>query len=96
MSPELKHRVFVVDEENTIASTLELTLRNRGFDAHSFDDPIAALKAAQSKPPDLLVTDVLMPQMNGVELAIRIRQDCPSYKVLLFSRASPFLICPLK
>jgi len=49
VSPERKHRVFVVDDENVIASTLELILRNQGFDAHSFDDPIAALKAAQSR-----------------------------------------------
>jgi CheY-like chemotaxis protein len=85
MSPEPRHRVFVVDDENVIASTLELILRNQGFDAHSFADPIAALKAAQSQSPDLLITDVIMPQMNGVELAIRIKQDCPGCKVLLFS-----------
>jgi DNA-binding response OmpR family regulator len=85
MSPGLKHRVFVVDDENVIASTLELILKNQGFDAHSFADPIAALKAAQSKPPDLLVTDVLMPRLNGIELAIRIKHDCPNCKVLLFS-----------
>jgi DNA-binding NtrC family response regulator len=85
MSPEPKHRVFVVDDENVIASTLELILRSHGFDAHSFADPIAALKAAKSKSPDVLITDVIMPQMNGVELAIRIKQDCPGCKVLLFS-----------
>jgi len=82
---KLKHRVFVVDDEIVIASTLELILRNQGFDAHSFADPIAALKAAQSTPPDLLVTDVLMPQLNGIELAILIKQDCPGCKVLLLS-----------
>ncbi len=85
MSQEPKPRVFVVDDENVIASTLELILRSHGFDAHSFADPIAALAAAQSKSPDLLITDVIMPQMNGVELAIRIKADCPGCKVLLFS-----------
>ena len=85
MPPKLKPRVFVVDDENIIASTLELILRNQGFDAHSFTDPIIALKAAQSKSPDLLVTDVLMPRMNGIDLAIRIRQDLPDCKILLLS-----------
>jgi DNA-binding response OmpR family regulator len=85
MSPELKHHVFVVDDEKVIASTLELILMIHGFDAHSFADPIAALKAAQSKSPDLLITDVIMPQMNGIELAVRIKQDCPNCKVMLLT-----------
>jgi CheY-like chemotaxis protein len=80
-----KPRVFVVDDEHVIASTLELILRSQGFDAHSFADPIAALKAAQSEAPDLLLTDVVMPEMNGIELAARIRQDCPTCKVVFFS-----------
>ena len=85
MLKELKHRVFVVDDEKIIASTLGLILRNRGFDAHSFADPIAALAAAQSNAPDLLLTDLFMPKMNGIELAARIRQDSPRCKVLFFS-----------
>jgi CheY-like chemotaxis protein len=85
MSPRLKPRVLVVDNENVIASTLELILRSHGFDAESFADPIAALKAAQSKSPDLLVTDVLMQQMNGVELAIRIRHDFPKCKIMFLT-----------
>jgi DNA-binding NtrC family response regulator len=85
MSPKLKHCVFVVDDEKVIASTLELILMSQGFDAHSFADPLAALMAAQSKSPDLLISDVMMPQMNGIELAVRIRQSCPTCKVLLIS-----------
>jgi DNA-binding response OmpR family regulator len=85
MSPELKHRVFVVDDEMVIASTLELILMSHGFDARCFADPIAALKAAQSDSPDLLLTDVIMPQMNGIELAVRIRQECPNCRVMLLT-----------
>jgi DNA-binding NtrC family response regulator len=85
MPPALKRRVFIVDDENIIASTLELILLSQGFDAHSYADPLAALMAAQSKSPDLLITDVIMPEMNGIELAVRIRQSCPACKVLLVS-----------
>ena len=85
MSPELKQRVFVVDDETVIASTLELILMSQGFDVHSFADPLAALNASQAVSPDLLITDVVMPQMSGIELAFRIRQKRPTCKVLLFS-----------
>jgi CheY-like chemotaxis protein len=85
MSQEPKQRVFVVDGENVISSTFELILMSRGFGAHSFADPLAALQAAQSQSPDLLITDVMMPKMIGIELAVRIRRDYPNCKVMLFS-----------
>jgi len=80
-----KPKVFVVDDESVISSTLELILASQGFDARSFSDPLTALNAAQYESPDLLLTDVMMQKMNGVELAIRIRKKSPSCKVLLFS-----------
>jgi DNA-binding NtrC family response regulator len=68
-----------------IASTLELILISGGFDARSFVDPVDALRVAHAVAPDLLLTDVIMPRVNGVELAIQIRQLCPDCKVLLYS-----------
>jgi DNA-binding NtrC family response regulator len=80
-----KRIAFVVDNENIIASTLELILISRGFDARSFVDPLDALSAARSAHPDLLLTDVVMPQMSGIDLAIQIQQSCPDCRVLLSS-----------
>lgn len=78
-------RVFVVDDEEVIASTFAMILRTQGFDASSFSHPQEALQAACSGAPDLLVSDVVMPEFSGVELAIRIKQRYPNCKVLLFS-----------
>jgi DNA-binding NtrC family response regulator len=84
--PQVSRRTaFVVDDENIIASTLELILISEGFNARSFVDPLDALNAAQSISPDLLLTDVVMPNMNGIELAIQIKRLCPDCKVLLSS-----------
>ena len=80
-----RRTAFVVDDENLIASTLELILISEGFNARSFVDPLDALDAARSVSPNLLLTDVQMPQMNGIQLAIEIQQSCPNCKVLLFS-----------
>jgi CheY-like chemotaxis protein len=84
-SPQLL-RVFVVDDEDVIASSLATILRFQGgFHATSFSDPQQALQAAQAEAPDLLISDVVMPYMSGIDLAIQLRRLSPDCKVLLFS-----------
>jgi DNA-binding NarL/FixJ family response regulator len=84
-SPKLL-RVFVVDDEDVIASSLAMILRFQGgFHATSFTDPLKALQAAHAETPDLLITDVVMPEMSRIDLAIQLRDVCPDCKVLLFS-----------
>jgi DNA-binding response OmpR family regulator len=78
-------RVFVVDDESIITTTLGLILRQHGFDAHCFDLPLEALRASREMAPDLLITDVMMPLLSGIELAIQMREHCPDCRVLLFS-----------
>jgi DNA-binding NtrC family response regulator len=84
-SPKLP-RVFVVDDEDAIASSLAMILRFQGgFHATSFTDPLKALQAAHKEAPDILITDVIMPEMSGIHLAIQLRDVCPDCKILLFS-----------
>jgi len=85
ISTQQKKRIFVVDDEPTIASSLAAILRIHGFLARYFVDPLEALDAAKVEPPDLLISDVVMPQLSVVDLAIRIQAECPTCKVLLFS-----------
>jgi DNA-binding NtrC family response regulator len=77
--------VFVVDDESIIASTLATILCRSGFDAKSFTEPLTALQAARSNAPNLLISDVVMPEISGIDLAIQIQASCPGCKVLLFS-----------
>ena len=77
--------VYVVDDEPIIATTLAAILNASGFRATSFTSAEDAIKAAESQGPSLLITDVVMPGMNGVDLAIHLKSKCPKCKVLLFS-----------
>jgi DNA-binding response OmpR family regulator len=77
--------VYVVDDEAVIAQTLAMILSQSGFAAKAFEKPLLALAAAENVPPDLLITDVMMPEMTGIDLAIRLRDHYPECKVLLFS-----------
>lgn len=85
MSETISQRVFVVDDEPVIATTLALILRAAGFDTQSFTNPLEALDAANAGQPTLLISDVHMPQMFGIELAIRVIAKNPKCKILLFS-----------
>lgn len=80
-----QYRIFVVDDEPTIASTLGLILSQQGFDVTTFTDPLEAWKAVQTEAPDLVIADVIMPGLSGIDLAIVIRETCPGCTVLLFS-----------
>jgi CheY-like chemotaxis protein len=78
---------FVVDDEEVIATTLVLILQSSGFDAVAFTDPLKALLAAETRCPDFLITDVMMPVLNGVDLAVQFKAIPPKCRVLLFSGA---------
>jgi DNA-binding NtrC family response regulator len=77
--------VYVVDDEAIIASTLTAIIKTQGIDARHFTHPGAALEAARLAPPDVLLSDVFMPEMTGVELAIQVSEMHPECKVLLLS-----------
>jgi len=68
-----------------IATTVGLVLNSEGYEAHTFELPLEALEAARELAPDLLLSDVMMPVLSGIELAIQMRERCPDCKVLLFS-----------
>ncbi|MGA2372847.1 MAG: response regulator [Candidatus Korobacteraceae bacterium] len=80
-----KPRVLVVDDEQVIADTLAKILDMNGYDASAVYTGTAAVESARALQPDLVISDVIMPDMNGIEAAISIRGFLPTCKILLFS-----------
>lgn len=78
-------RVLVVDDERLIADTLCAILNENQFDAEAAHSGPEALEAARKQRPDVVLSDVLMPRMSGVDLAIQLRDEFPEIRVYLFS-----------
>jgi DNA-binding response OmpR family regulator len=83
-----KLSILVVDDEALIAETLADILNDVGFDARIAMSAEEAMRLAKAAPPDILLTDVLMPRVTGVELGIWMRKELPGTRVVLISGQS--------
>ena len=77
--------VLVVDDESVIADTLAEILSRSGYTGIAEYDGDSALETALLTPPEMLITDVVLPGMTGIELAISVRRIFPDCKIILFS-----------
>jgi DNA-binding NtrC family response regulator len=80
-----RETILVVDDEAEVRSLVREILTQHGYIVIDTGDPFEARRIAESQPINLLLTDVVMPIMNGLELAQRVEASSPTTKVLLMS-----------
>ncbi len=78
-------KILIVDDEHTIADTLAAIFRGVGYEAFTAYNGRLGLEAAHELQPDLVLSDVMMPVLDGVSMAMEIRRKLPEIAVLLFS-----------
>jgi|SRR5579884_2651450 CheY-like chemotaxis protein len=78
-------KIIIVDDEPIIADTLVNILNGEGHNAMAVSDGRSAVKWAALARPDAVISDVIMPGMNGIETAKEILQILPECRVILFS-----------
>ncbi len=78
-------RVLIVDDERLIADTLTAILNAHDFEAVGVYSGEEAMEAARTMQPDVVLSDVLMPKMSGIDLGIKIRAEFPETSIFLFS-----------
>lgn len=78
-------RILVVDDEVLIADTIVQILNRNGFIAEAAYSGTDAIRLAKRHCPELVLSDVMMPHVDGVEAAIQIRESCPDTRIVLFS-----------
>ncbi|MGD0461784.1 MAG: response regulator [Tepidisphaeraceae bacterium] len=74
-------KILVADDESHILHVVSLKLRNAGFEVVTAADGQEALELAISERPDLLITDYHMPQLSGLELCRKLKQDPITAKI---------------
>ena len=72
-----KPSVLVVDDESGILDTLRILLRNEGFEVTTAQGGKAGLEALKGTAPDIVLTDVRMPQVGGIDILTAVRQQDP-------------------
>jgi two-component system nitrogen regulation response regulator NtrX len=77
--------ILIIDDEESILQTLEGILADEGYEVHSELSAVTALKKIDEMMPDLVILDIWMPDMNGIEALIRLKQDYPYIQVIMMS-----------
>lgn len=85
MSTEVEARILVVDDEPTIRELLTASLRFAGFEVASAADGHEALRAHRDNRPDLVVLDIMLPDMDGFEVLRHLRETDPELPVLFLT-----------
>ncbi|HUR49460.1 MAG TPA: response regulator transcription factor [Acidimicrobiales bacterium] len=85
LGPVAGERLLLVDDEENLRSMLEAALRHNGFDVHSVASGRDALEAAATQRPDLIVLDVMLPDLDGFEVCRRLRTEGSKAPVLFLT-----------
>jgi DNA-binding response OmpR family regulator len=81
-------RILVADDEPYVRRILRLTLEGRGYEVVSVSNGEEALESINENTPDVLITDIVMPRMNGKKLCRAVEQNHPERKFLIMVMTS--------
>ena len=81
-----RSRILIVDDEPQLTRVLHTGLKSHGYDVRVAADGITALEIFEGWPPDLIVTDLSMPGMGGLELCRRLRSTSPVPIIVLSAK----------
>jgi two-component system alkaline phosphatase synthesis response regulator PhoP len=82
-----KSKILVVDDEQSILDLVTAYLESEGYDYRTAMDGRAGLKAARGYKPDIIVLDIMLPEMDGLELLSQLRRDSDAYVIMLTAKA---------
>jgi two-component system, cell cycle response regulator CpdR len=82
---EISAKILLAEDDNDMRRFLVKALQNAGYDVISFDNGLSAYNRLREEPFELLLTDIVMPEMDGIELARRATELDPEIKVMFIT-----------
>jgi two-component system alkaline phosphatase synthesis response regulator PhoP len=79
-------KILVIDDEPSIINLVSAYLKPEGYEVYTATDGNAGLKAARTFKPDLIILDLMLPGMDGIELLSRLRRESDVYVIMLTAR----------
>ena len=79
-------KILVIDDEPAITNLVSAYLRTEGYEVYTAADGNAGLKAARAFKPDLIILDLMLPGIDGIELLSRLRRESEVYVIMLTAR----------
>jgi len=80
-------KILVVDDEQSILALVSAYLRREGYEVYTAPDGPSGLQAARAFKPDLVVLDVMLPGMDGIEVLARLRRESDAYVIMLTAKS---------
>ena len=84
-SAEIPARILLAEDDNDMRRFLVKALQNAGYSVASFDNGLSAYNRLREEPFELLLTDIVMPEMDGIELARRASELDPDIKIMFIT-----------
>ena len=79
------HKILLAEDDNDMRRFLVKALQNAGFEVISYDNGLSAYQRLREEPFELLLTDIVMPEMDGIELARRAAELDPDIKIMFIT-----------
>jgi CheY-like chemotaxis protein len=80
-------RILIVDDEDAVRAMLQQTLAEAGYQVHAAGDGREAMRLVAAQPFDLVLTDLVMPEQEGIETIRRLHRDYPALRIVAISGA---------
>lgn len=78
-------RILVAEDDRAVQSFVSRALTHKGHEVTAVDDGVQALERLRSNSYDLLITDIVMPELDGIALALKVTKDYPDLPILLMT-----------
>jgi CheY-like chemotaxis protein len=79
------HTVLIIDDHRPFLEMMSQVIRREGYDVMEAMDGVEGLRLCRKQPPDVVVTDILMPEKDGLEAIREFKRDYPSVKIIAIS-----------